>query len=67
MRLNKGKDTVIRLNIFEAVEQNKWRLGKFENMWEFMCQQSIYRRTYKTAAQPPALDGIVVALGGYDA
>ena len=26
----------------------------------------IYRRTYKTASQPTGIDGIVVALDGYD-
>ena len=39
--------------------------GKFENMWELKCQQSIYRRTYKWASQPAGLEGIVVVLGGY--
>ena len=27
----------------------------------------MYRRTYKNASQPTGLDGIVVALDGYDA
>ena len=34
-------------------------------MWEFMCQQSIYRRIYKTASQPTGLDSIVVVNDGY--
>ena len=38
-----------------------------ENMWEFICQQNIYRRTYKWASQPAGLEGIVVDLDGYDA
>ena len=36
-------------------------------MWEQVCQQSIYRQTYKWASQPAGLEGIVVVLGGYDA
>ena len=36
-------------------------------MWEFTCQQNIYRLTYKWAFQPAGLEGIVVDLGGYDA
>ena len=36
-------------------------------MWEFICQQNIYRRTYEWAFQPAGLEGIVVDLEGYDA
>ena len=36
-------------------------------MWEFIYQQNMYRRTYKTASRPPGLDGIVVLVDGYDA
>ena len=32
-----------------------------------LCQQNIYRRTYKWASQPADSEGIVVDLGGYDA
>ena len=39
----------------------------FENMWELICQQNIYRRTYKRASQPAGLKGIVVDPDGYDA
>ena len=41
--------------------------GKFEIMWELICQQSMYRRTNKWASQPAGLEVIVVVLGGYDA
>ena len=36
-------------------------------MWELLCQQIIYRRTYKWASQPDGLEGIVVDLVDYDA
>ena len=36
-------------------------------MWELICQQNIYRRTYKRATQHAGLEGIVADLGGYDA
>ena len=36
-------------------------------MWEFICQQNIYRRIYKSASGPTGLDGIVIFLDGYDA
>ena len=36
-------------------------------MWEFITQQNIYRRSYKTASRPPGLEGIVDPLDGYDA
>ena len=36
-------------------------------MWEFTCQQNIYRQTYKTAPRPVGLEGVVALLGGYDA
>ena len=35
-------------------------------MWEFICQQNIYRRTYMTASPPIGLEGIVDLLDGYD-
>ena len=41
--------------------------GSFENMWELICQQNIYRRAYKKASRPTGSDGIVVLLDGYDA
>ena len=41
--------------------------GKFGNMWELICQQNIYQRTYKRASQPAGLEGIVGDLDGYDA
>ena len=34
---------------------------------EFMCQQNMYKRTYKPASRPAAIDGIVALLDGYDA
>ena len=36
-------------------------------MWDLICQQNVYRRTYKSASQHAGLKGIVVDLGGYDA
>ena len=36
-------------------------------MWELICQQSIYRRTYKGESQPAGSEGIVVDIDGYDA
>ena len=36
-------------------------------MWELLCQQNIYRRTYKRESQPAGLEGIVIVIGGYDA
>ena len=39
----------------------------FENKWEFIYQQCIYRRTYKWVSQPAGLDGIVGVLSGQDA
>ena len=39
----------------------------FQNMWELICLQNIYRWTYKRASQPAGLEGIVVDLDGYDA
>ena len=41
--------------------------AKFENMWEFIFQHDIYRRTYKWGSRPTGLDGIVAVLDGYDA
>ena len=41
--------------------------GKFENMWEIICQQNVYTRTYKAASRPTGFDGIVAPLDGYDA
>ena len=36
-------------------------------MWEFVCQQDRYRRTFKTASRTEGLEGIVALLEGYDA
>ena len=36
-------------------------------MWEFICQQNIYRRTYKIATLPTGLDGVLVRLERFDA
>ena len=39
-------------------------------VWKYVgtyMSKKIYRRTYKTAFQPTGLDGIVVALDGYEA
>ena len=36
-------------------------------MWELVCQQDIYRQTYKTASRPVALDGIEALPDGFDA
>ena len=33
----------------------------------FMCQQNIYKRTYKPASRPPGIEGIEAPLDGYDA
>ena len=41
--------------------------GRFENMWKFICQRSIYRRTHKWESQPAGLEGIVVDFDGYEA
>ena len=32
---------------------------------EFICQQHMYKRTYKTASGPVGLEGIVALLDGY--
>ena len=36
-------------------------------MWEFIHQQNICRRTFKTEFLPTSLDAIVVLLDGYEA
>ena len=36
-------------------------------MWEFICQNDIHRRTYKTESRPTGSDGIVALLDCYDA
>ena len=39
----------------------------FENMWDIISQQSIYRQTYKTASGQTGWDGSVGHLDDYDA
>ena len=41
--------------------------GLFDNILKFICQQIIYRQTYKTESRPPSSDGIVALLDGFDA
>ena len=36
-------------------------------MWDFICQQYIYRQSNQTESRPTGLDGFVVLLDGYDA
>ena len=36
-------------------------------MSKFVCQQIMYRQTYKAASRPPGSDGIEALLEGYDA
>ena len=36
-------------------------------MWEFICQQNIYRQKYMTSSRPVGLGGIVASNDGTDA
>ena len=40
---------------------------KFENICDIICQQNIYRLTYKTASLPRGWDCSVSHYDGYDA
>ena len=40
--------------------------GNFENMWDIICQQNIYRLTYKTTNRPTGWDGSERHLDGYE-
>ena len=56
----------MRLNIFEAVKQNKWRRGKFEIMWDIICYQNVNKLTCKTASRTADWDSSVDHSDGSD-
>ena len=67
MLLHNGYDTVIQIKIFEALKKKTNESADNLKIWDIICQQNIYRQTYKIAARPTGWDGSVGHFDGYDA